>query len=542
MDAEQTNLNFKQIFNILRHRARWIALCWMAVTAAAFLFSVQQDKKYTATASLLFSTGQLSQQIAGLPLTSTINQQAQESTNVKLVQLGDMAERTAAQLGGGLTKAAVAESLSISPQGESNIVDVAATSTSPTLAAAIANTYTQQFVSEQQGSNHRYYTSALALVNRQLAALPPSQRLSSAGLALEGRAQSLSVLAELRNGNVQVAQGAAVPSSPSSPKTKRNTILGALLGLMLGLAVALLVDRLDRRIREPGDLERIYELPLLGVVPHTPELARPGERRRVGTELEAFQMIRAHLRYFNVDRPLRVVMIASAAPGDGKTTVARNLAEAAARMDARVLLLEVDLRRPTVARQLGIHFSPGLSDVLIDAVSLEEAIQPVALDGAPAGHRLDVVVAGATLPPNPAALIESNAMHALLERVQAEYDLVVLDTPPLTVVSDAFPLLGRVDGVIIVGWLGRNRRDVAQRLRDSLRGAGAPLLGVVANGYHVRGLGAYGYSAYGYSYESQPQHGAAHDADEDARWPAGIGWPDERTVGNGSRHAPYVKS
>jgi Mrp family chromosome partitioning ATPase len=111
---------------------------------------------------------------------------------------------------------------------------------------------------------------------------------------------------------------------------------------------------------------------------------------------------------------------------------------------------------------------------------------------------LDVLVAGAALPPNSGELIESRAMETLLERVQSAYDLVVLDTPPLTVVSDAFPLLRKVDGVIIVGRVGRNRRDVAERLHETLTGAGAPLLGVIANGLKTK-RGSYG--GYGYAYD-----------------------------------------
>jgi Mrp family chromosome partitioning ATPase len=111
----------------------------------------------------------------------------------------------------------------------------------------------------------------------------------------------------------------------------------------------------------------------------------------------------------------------------------------------------------------------------------------------------DVLVAGAALPPNPGELIESHAMESLLEQAKAKYDLVVIDTPPLTAVSDAFPLLRKVDGVIIVGRVGRNRRDVAQRLHETLTGAGAPLLGVVANGFKAGRRGSYG--SYGYAYD-----------------------------------------
>jgi capsular exopolysaccharide synthesis family protein len=503
MGTEHANLSLEQVLGILRRRAPWILLCFVLATAAAYGLSKHQTKKYTSTTSLVFSTNELSQEVAGLQAVgSGVTPQAQLNTNVKLVQLGDMAARTASLLGQGLTKEEVSAALSVSAQGESNIVNVAATATSPVLAAGIANTYARQFVTEQQNSNHAYYASALALVNRQLAALSPAQRAGTAGLALEDRAQSLGTLAELRNGNVQIAQAAAVPTSPSSPNTSRNTALGAFLGLLLGLGVAFLLERMDRRIREPRDLETIYGLPLLGVVPESAALSRSAKGKKnardalPASEAEAFHLIRAHLRYFNVDRELRTLLVASAAPGDGKTTVARHLAAAAARMGSRVLLLEADLRRPTVAQQLDILSGPGISDVLIGSVSLREATQSIDLGsgGGREGRSLDVLVAGAALPPNPGELIESHAMESLLQQAKATYDLVVIDTPPLTAVSDAFPLLRKVDGVIIVGRVGRNRRDVAQRLHETLTGAGAPLLGVVANGLKSGRGGSYGYS------------------------------------------------
>jgi capsular exopolysaccharide synthesis family protein len=493
------------------------------VAAAAYGLSKHQTKKYTATASLVFSNNQLAQQVAGLPVASSNSQLAQQNTNLKLVELGDMAEKTASLLAGaksatplarGLTESKVSESLSVSTVKESNIVNITVTTTSPALTAEIANTYTDQFVAEQQSSNHKYYAHALKLVEKQLRALSAKQRAGTAGLALQDRAQSLGVLAELRNGNVEVAKAAKVPTSPSSPKVSRNTVLGGMLGLLLGLGIAFLLERLDRRMREPKDLERIYDLPLLGVVPESAALARSARRKGEARpalpagEAEAFHLIRAHLRYFNVDRELRTLMVASAAPGDGKTTVARYLAAAAARVGSRVLLLEADLRRPTIAQQLDVQSGPGVSDVLLGAVTLSEATQMIDLDSPSGdggqGRMLDVLVAGAALPPNPGELIESHAMEALLEQAKSTYDLVVIDTPPLTAVSDAFPLLSKVDGVIIVGRVGKNRRDVAQRLHETLTGAGAPLLGVVANGFKARRNAPYSYD-YNYSYAAEKQ-------------------------------------
>jgi capsular exopolysaccharide synthesis family protein len=508
MDNEQTNLSLEQTLGILRRRAGWILLCLALGAGAAYGSAKHQTKRYAATSSLVFNNNQEIQQLAGLPTTSSNTQQTQQSTNLKLLQIGDMAEKTAKLLGHGLTEAQVSASVSVSGQGESNIVEVSATETSPVLAADIANTYSRQFVKEQQNANHNYYSSALALVDKQLAALSTRQRDGIAGLELENRAQSLGVLAELRSGNVQIARLAKVPTSPSSPRPSRNTALGAVLGLLLGLALAFLLERLDRRIREPKDLEAVYDLPLLGVVPESSALsrsARGGKKARSAlppNEAESFHLIRAHLRYFNVDRELRTLLIVSATPGDGKTMIARHLAEAAARMGSRALLLEADLRRPTLAQQLEVQSGPGLTDVLIGALSLSEAIQLIDLDAQSGEHArertLDVLVAGAALPPNPGELVESHAMETLLEHAKSEYDLVVIDTPPLAAVSDAFPLLRKVDGVIVVGRVGRNRRDAAERLHETLSGAGAPLLGVIANGFKARGSASYAY-AYDYA-------------------------------------------
>jgi polysaccharide biosynthesis transport protein len=516
MNTEQTNLSLEQTLGLFRRRAPWVLVCVALVAGTAYGFSKHQRKKYTATASLVFNENQPAQQVAGLPMASSNNPQAQRNTNLRLVQLGDVAAKTASRIGHGLTKGEVAGALSVSAQGESNIVDVSATASSPALAARVANAYTKQFVAEQQNSNHAYYAYALRVVNKQLAALPRKERAGSAGLALRGRAQSLGVLAELRNGSVQIAQAAALPTSPSSPRVSRNTSLGAVLGLLLGLGVAFLLERLDRRIREPEDLQAIYGLPLLGVVPESAALSRSARTHRSArgkkrakealppAEEEAFQLIRAHLRYFNIDRELRTVLVASAAARDGKTTIALHLASAAARMGSVVLLVEADLRHPTLAEQLDLQPGPGLSDVLIGDVSLWSATQLVDLESRSAdgngrqmrfGERmLDVLAAGAPLPPNPGVLIESHAMQAVLQQARSTYDIVVIDTPPLAAVPDAFPLLSQVDGVIIVGRGGRNRRDVAERLHETLTHARAPLLGVVANGFKPRRLRSYGYA------------------------------------------------
>jgi succinoglycan biosynthesis transport protein ExoP len=484
MDSEQTTLSFERVFGVLRRRWPWILLCLVLATAAAYGYSKHKTKLYTATSAIAFSNNPLSQEIAGLPVSNGDTSAAQQvASSLELVRLGDAATKTASLLGRGFTGEKIRADLSISAQGETNVIDVSATSASPVLAAAIANTYTRLFVKEQQIAEHQLFKSALALVNKQLARLSPVQRYGSDGLELQDRAHTLSLLTELNDGNVRIAGEALVPTSPSSPKTKTNTVLGAVLGLLLGIGIAFLLERFDRRIRGPEDLEAVYHLPLLGAVPKSAALA---ESPLPPTEAEAFSLIRAHLRFFNVDRDVRTIVIASPASGDGKSIIARHLAEAAARLGSRTLLLEVDLRHPTLAQQLGIQSGPGLADVLIGAVVMGDATQSVVLRVAPgegtSGHTLDALVAGAILPLNPGELLESQAMGTVLERAKSAYDLIVIDTPPLTAVSDAFPLLTKVDGVVIVGRVGHSRQDAAERLQQVLASSGAPLLGVIANG------------------------------------------------------------
>jgi polysaccharide biosynthesis transport protein len=508
VQQESDALSLEQVLAILRRRLPVVMLSVVIVAGAAFAFSKHEAKTYTATAAVSFSNSALSQEIAGLApeTTSSGALAAQEANNLELLKLGDTSAKVASLLGNGLTPQKVSKSLSIMGDGESSVIDVSATGGTPEFAAKLANIYVSQFVGEQHVANHKSLKSALVFVRKQLARLSLQQRTGPDGVDLENRAQTLGLLSELHYGDVQIAQEAVPPSSPSSPKTSRNTALGIALGLLIGLGLAFVLERLDRRIKGPEDLEEIYRLPLLGLVPKSDALAPPtrrdGDQRATlpPAESEAFNLIRAHLRFFNIDRDLRVLVIGSAAPGEGKTTIACGLAEAAARLGSRVLLVEADLRHPVLAQRLGLEPGPGLADALIGAVPAHEATQSVRLQDAPGEERkgriLDVLAAGTVLPPNPAALLENHAMDDILTQSRSIYDLVVVDTPPLTVVSDAFPLLNAVDGVVIVGWIGYSRRDTAQDLQQVLSSSGAPFLGVIANGAKSAGSSAYAASSY----------------------------------------------
>jgi receptor protein-tyrosine kinase len=281
-----------------------------------------------------------------------------------------------------------------------------------------------------------------------------------------------------------------------------DTALGLGLGLLIGLALVVLLEKLDRRVRETDELERLWDRPVLSMIPADSDLGRDGIAPPAGPISEAFAMLRGRLRYFNVDRDLRVIMVTSALPGEGKSTTAWNLAVAAARSGTRVLLIDADLRRPTIASRLRLGRTTGLADVLVGIDSFVDTVHSVPIPQRPTESPIvvDVLAAGSP-PPNPVEIIESEAMERLLHEARSRYDLVLLDTPPVGIVSDALGLVPRADGLLVVTRLNHITRDAARRFRQELESLDAPLIGVVANAVPRQGDGYYGY---GYGYEPQP--------------------------------------
>jgi capsular exopolysaccharide synthesis family protein len=512
VNSESTsNVNAERALRVLRRRGPIVLICVLIAAGSAYAFAKGKPKQYTAAAQLLFSTNQLAAVATGLPPSYSPLTQAQQDTNVRLVTLGDVAAKTAASIGRPFTPGRIKGAISAASDSDTSIVIVSATAANPVRAAEIANTYSQVFVTEQQSANIQSLTAAKKLVDEQYNALSPAQRAGSQGLALADRSQSLGILAKLQNGNVSVVGTANPPSSPSAPRVSRDTALGGILGLLIGLTLAFVMERLDRRIRDPRELESVYEYPLLATVPERSQyqvitsLASVEQPMRGQIYDEVFNLLRSYLRYFSVDRHLRTLLVISAGPGEGKTTVSYNLAKAAAAAGSRVLLVEGDLRRGTIIGPLLTGPVAGLSDVLIGDAKLEEAVHSIEVG--PKGV-LDVLVAGDNPPPNAIELTESHAMESLLDRAQAAYDLVVIDTPPLNLIADAVPLLTKVDGVIIVGRIGKSRRDAAEQLRKKLTSLRAPVLGIVANGVSGRTAdsGRYGY---GYNYGGRGKDAAA---------------------------------
>lgn len=492
----------EQIVRILRNRKLVFLQALVLVPLIVGIVSARQPKEYTAKANLLFRPPPTALLGTSAADSGFVDPTREAATNDALVSLGTVAELTARRLGRGITAGEVRDSVEVSASGDSDIVEIAATTRSPTLSASMANAYGEAYIDFRRNAERVQLQEAIQLVERSLARLAPNQLGGVQERALRNRLDNLRLAQALQTGEAELVQRASRPTSPSGPHTKRNVLLGVVLGGVLGFGLAALFERVDRRIKTVDQLEQVYGLPVLARVPRTGALAGLGRRALLdgtgaplrGADSEAFRALRANLRYFNVDRPLSSILIASPTPGDGKSTVARGLALAMAEMGDNVVLVETDLHKGDLSSDLGGDEPRGLSSVLAGHRDIDDALVEVPLgpDRMAGSRRLAVLPSG-PVPPNPSELLDSDRMRTVIEELEDRFELVIFDSPPISVVSDAVSLVPQVSGIVIVSGLGQTRRDAAVDFRKQLNLLGGYALGVVANlapvergGYYYR--------------------------------------------------------
>jgi succinoglycan biosynthesis transport protein ExoP len=279
--------------------------------------------------------------------------------------------------------------------------------------------------------------------------------------------------------NVVQVEPATMPMSPISPQPFQSTALAAAVGLMLAAGIAFLIEYLDDTLKTMEDIERVLQLPVVGYIAQIQYESGSDESLYVTRQprspvSEAFRLLRTNLEFAGVDRPIRRLLVTSAGPSEGKTTVSVNLAAIMAQGGKRVTLVDADLRRPKVHRFLGLSNQFGLSDLFRGAAAVRMVSQRV--------DNLDMVsvLTSGSLPPNPTELLGSIRMEQILQEAEKDSDVIIVDSPP-SLVADVQVLASKVDGVILVVHPGHTQEDAALATLEMLNRAGARTLGVVLN-------------------------------------------------------------
>ncbi|WP_022885783.1 polysaccharide biosynthesis tyrosine autokinase [Glaciibacter superstes] len=438
----------------------WILIvaCTLLGIAGAAAFSIASTPKYVASTQLYVSVKAAADTGSGeLVQGSSFARQAVTSY-VDVVNSAIVLDDVIAELNLDLTSPQLAQMVSSSSPLNTVLIDVTVTNSDPELAAKIANSVGQNF--------SRIVVDELEKP--------------------EGEAASPV--------KIETIQPALVPSKPSSPNVPLNIALGLLVGLAIGIGVAVLRSVLDTRVHSLHDIETVTDVPMLGGITFDPEAVKRPLIVHVDPKnprAESFRSLRTNLQFINVEDGPRSFVVTSSIPGEGKSTTTANLAIALAETGARVALIDGDLRLPRVAEYMGIEGGVGLTDVLIGRAELTDVLQKW-------GRGKLFVLPSGRVPPNPSELLGSASMARLLATLTEQFDIVLIDAPPLLLVTDAAVLSKLTGGVLLAVASGRVKRNELTAAVRALEHVGSKLMGVIVTMLPTKGPDSYSYGQYSY--------------------------------------------
>jgi len=524
----------------LRHYAaivwRWawlIALTTLLAAGTAFLASWLQIPVYQASTTLLVNQAPGTQ--AG-EYTAILTSERLASTYAEMLMQRPVMEETLKRLQLSTPVEDLQEAVAVELVRNTQLIRIKVEDQDRFLAAALADVLVAVFNEQNDARQAQRYAPSKEYLKSQLDLLQADIETREARLAALGSQAGESSQAEadrLRNevaqlrsssatllksyedlllaeaqsaSNVVQVEPATVPIEPIRPRVLLNTLLAAVVGMMLGIGIVFLIEYLDNSIKTPEEARTRLDLPVLGMIARIPENGDGSpyvaENPRAPVA-EAFRSLRSNIGFSAVDRPIRSLLITSPGPEDGKSTVATNLAVVMAHAGRRVILMEADMRRPRLHRMLGLPNRLGLSDLFVHPPrDLADAVQASRVE------TLAVLTSGG-LPPNPAELLGSERMTQILQAAALAADFVIIDSPPIGVVTDASVLAPCVDAVLLVVKPGHTPLAAARQAVDQLRRVGANVIGVVFNGVVLKRGGYYngyysGYSAYGEDDRTRP--------------------------------------
>lgn len=464
-------------------RERWwlILLTVLVTTGAAAAYSQLAPKVYKASASLLVTPVSGSDEnLVGLGLITYSNDPTRDvSTASSLVTTTSVAQRVIAELDLAIEPNPLLDKVVAEPLAQSSIVTVRATEGSPEEAAELANAFANEAVAERTEQLQTQLDKTIPQLRDQLEAIPPAERDSTDPLA-----QRLAALEALRAGpdpTLRVTTPAILPTAQSSPRPRLALAAGIFIGLILGFGGAFALQAIDPRIRREEQIRALFRLPILARIPRenrrhagplSPDLLS-------GATAEAYRTLRTTLSAAKgAEFRARSVLVTGSSPGEGKSTTAINFAFSLVQAGMRVILIESDMRRPTVGNALGVRPEHGIERVLVGEVSLEDAL----VTAPEYGPDLQLLLVDRPDPAFSDRLALPTARQ-LVHEAEALADYVVIDSPPLTEIIDALPLAQEASEVLVVVRLGRSRTGKLIELGEMLtqheiEPAGIALVGV----------------------------------------------------------------
>jgi tyrosine-protein kinase len=526
----------KQLKKLVRKWALLVVALTLLGGGVAYAVSRALTPIYEAQGSVLVIAGP--NQTAGAG-SLTINATQATTTAATLLTEPPLLQTIIDQLHLGMTTADLGRVVSATPQANTELVEVLARDPSATRAALIDNALMKAYVNEITTSNTQRINAAGAALQAQITDVQKTISTEQQDLvAAENARQDATALKATISANeallsqltlnyssfqatqsqnletVSIAAAADVPLLPASPRPLLNTVLGILAGFVLGSGLVALLEYLDQGLHNADDVVEKLGLPCLGIVPRyrtsrvvpaSSSKAAANERRHVEAASEAYRRLRTNVLFSNPDSPLKSILITSVRSGEGKTCTAANLAVALANSEKRVLLIDADMRRPDQHRLFGKKLDHGMSELILET-SAKSIPSVNGLHGTTFPN-LSLLTSG-TIPPNPSELLASNRAHLLLERLAEEHDLLVIDTPPAGMVTDALTVAAAATVTVMVVEAGKTNAVHAAATIESLRAVGANVVGVVLNKARDRSLSGY-YYRYGYG----PEESDAADMD-----------------------------
>lgn len=512
-------------YALILWRWLWLVVLGTALAGgAAFFVSRNTRPVYSATVTLLINQAS-SYGMGNADYTSILTSERLARTYSELLRTPKVLGQVADKLG--LSKLPAVQ---VQLVRDTQLLNLSVESTDPELAANIANTIVQVFKEMVEAQQLGRYTALKDTLTGQIQQVENDIASTQVEMdALRGplspsedarRTQLQAMLAQYRGNytsltnnltqvrlaeaqatsSVVVAQEAEIPTLPVRPRILMNMAVASAVGALLALGLAFLIEYLDDTIKSPDDVEQVAQTPTLGLIARI-EGDDPTEKlitaRMPRSPIsEAYRVLRTNIQFGSVDKPLSSLLVTSGNPTEGKSTTAANLAVVLAQSGKRVVLVDSDLRRPMQDKYFGVSNQRGLTTALLDGkVPVENHLQATEIEN------LRLMSSG-PLAPNPAELLGSQRMAQVLDELEQHADIVILDSPPVNVVTDPVLLARQVDGTLVVADAGNTRRAVLARALEALRAANARLLGVALNRISTSHSGYYSYSYY-YSGDGQ---------------------------------------